>query len=379
MELVEGWPFLDWVRAVARRRADAPHAIELRLRDAIAPARRRARRAPSRRQGPPRSQAVERARHAQGPRRRARLRPGRRRRAEPAQRGLDVVGTAAYMAPEQARSPQVAPAADSYSVGVMMYEALTGRLPFDGAPLEILMRKQNEDPPPPNVGELPTELVDAVHGAAAHAIRRIARPRPRSSRGSQRARSTEDRPPPFVGRAAELAQLDAALDEVIAGATDDGVRRGRDRHRQERAGAQLRRARAGAQRRRARALGPLLRARVGAVQGHRRRRRRARARAVAPPSGRRRAAAHRTRSRRSRACSRCCAACPRSRGCSVPRPASPVELRARAFRGLRALLVALAAQQTARGRDRRRAVGRHRLDRAAPRDRASAERAARSS
>jgi hypothetical protein len=63
--------------------------------------------------------------------------------------GEGMSGTPAYMAPEQAMERPGLPASDWYAVGAMIYEVLTGRCPFEGTVLDILLRKQSEDPVPP--------------------------------------------------------------------------------------------------------------------------------------------------------------------------------------------------------------------------------------
>jgi eukaryotic-like serine/threonine-protein kinase len=76
-----------------------------------------------------------------------------------------VLGTAAYLAPEQARGEEAGPRADLYSLGVVTYQLLSGRLPYEANSLSELALKQQREPPPP-VDEInphvPPELADAV-------------------------------------------------------------------------------------------------------------------------------------------------------------------------------------------------------------------------
>ncbi len=75
-----------------------------------------------------------------------------------------VVGTVSYMAPEQALGRPVDHRADLFSLGVVLYELITGRTPFDGSsPTEIIDRILHEVPQPPShrVGGVPASL-DAV-------------------------------------------------------------------------------------------------------------------------------------------------------------------------------------------------------------------------
>ena len=137
----------------------------------------------------------------------------------------ELLGTPAYMAPEQTEEATPTAAADWYAVGAMLYEALTGLPPFGGAPSQLLLDKISRDPLPPH------ELAEGVpRSASALCMQLLARdPAQRAGRveiarwlgaddADERAPSSAARGPlPFVGRSQPLATLTAAHARVLAG------------------------------------------------------------------------------------------------------------------------------------------------------------------
>jgi eukaryotic-like serine/threonine-protein kinase len=83
-----------------------------------------------------------------------------------------IMGTAQYLSPEQARGAPVTASSDLYSVGIVLYEMLTGRVPFTGdSAIEIAMKHLNDWPKPPSKSrpEIPEEIDHIVLRALSKA------------------------------------------------------------------------------------------------------------------------------------------------------------------------------------------------------------------
>ena len=138
-----------------------------------------------------------------------------------------LVGTPFYMAPEQARGGVVGPAADWYSVGVMLYQALTGKLPFVGTPREMLYARLRTCPQPPSLIDSSVPLhLDELCMALFEAD-----PRDRADGeavleafGASAPRRLPSSKRPFIGRSRELRALDEAFAEVRDGPVTVAIR-----------------------------------------------------------------------------------------------------------------------------------------------------------
>jgi serine/threonine protein kinase len=137
----------------------------------------------------------------------------------------EAAGTLAYMAPERITGQELGTAADWYSVGVILYEALCGKLPWADRQARIRAAQRAQAAPPP--GDFVSGCADDLNALAVALLE----PRPQARAGAQEIlRMVGDAPPrtapghsspppvslgerPFVGRRAELEFLDQAQAE----------------------------------------------------------------------------------------------------------------------------------------------------------------------
>ena len=119
---------------------------------------------------------------------------------EPAARDTLLVGTPDYMSPEQGAQLPISRASDWYSVGVILYEALTGRLPFTGKSFEVVLRKQTRRPVHPR--EINPRAPQDLSDLCANLLRRNPKNRPRGRdvlHALTAGRSCSRRPPRWCG------------------------------------------------------------------------------------------------------------------------------------------------------------------------------------
>lgn len=156
------------------------------------------------------------------------LPPGRSARETPvpgeewATQPSGIAGTAPYMAPEQAAAQTLTPASDWYALGVMLYQALTGELPFRGSLVDVLEAKQTRDAAAP--ADLVDGLPEDLNALCIELLRRDPTARPCGS--DVLARLGGESPPGdaagvssplFVGRRRHLAELMQAFQQTRHG------------------------------------------------------------------------------------------------------------------------------------------------------------------
>jgi len=142
---------------------------------------------------------------------------------------VTFAGTPDYMSPEQGAHLPISRASDWYSIGVMLYQSLVGRLPFAGKFLEVMMSKQKFDPP------APIEIVEGVpqdlNNLCVRLLRRDPEERPSGqevlkvlghSRSLQQPTISSPvlslvQASPFVGRERQLGDLEDAFAETRRG------------------------------------------------------------------------------------------------------------------------------------------------------------------
>ena len=132
-----------------------------------------------------------------------------------------VLGTAAYLAPEQSRGQGATPRSDLYSLGVVTYQLLTGRLPYDASSLSELVLQQQQGPPPP-LHELNPDVPPTLAAAVGVALSIHPRGRYETAKAMGDALDAAARgvAPPTSLLAGETADWDTAATSVLPSRTE---------------------------------------------------------------------------------------------------------------------------------------------------------------
>jgi eukaryotic-like serine/threonine-protein kinase len=138
-------------------------------------------------------------------------------------------GSPLYMSPEDSAGLPISEASDWYSVGVMLYEALTGQRPFRGTGLEVLAQKQRAEAPSPkllaphvpaDLNQLCEELLrrdPAARPSGTQVLERLGQSR-QARRGGPSLITSKAGPTRLIGRERHLRALADAYDHASAGA-----------------------------------------------------------------------------------------------------------------------------------------------------------------
>ncbi len=131
-----------------------------------------------------------------------------------------VVGTPEYMSPEQARGDRVDTRSDVYALGVLLFEIVTGAVPFKGETPVATLLKHLQEPPPLDDSRLPLLLVPVLRRALAKdRERRFVSARElldalREARQCMSPAGVSPRPPPVVGALAPRAETESLATPV---------------------------------------------------------------------------------------------------------------------------------------------------------------------
>ena len=144
---------------------------------------------------------------------------------------LRIRGTPAYISPEHAAGERPTEASDWYAVGAMLFEALTGQLPFSGTPNQVVAaKKQLTAPAPSSVrGQIPPQLdrlccrllerEPSARPSDAEVLHALGEIWPTSQIATEHFPARGDQGP-FVGRQPQLALLHRAFEASVAGSAE---------------------------------------------------------------------------------------------------------------------------------------------------------------